>query len=109
MDMSYFVDESRPYTVGDFDAREVPATSERSRINDVLFELASAENAIAIIAHLNARDKSRAIVELPDYCKGQSEIYEKIRERNDQKKGWRKCWTIVDYEVNILLRNYYFY
>ena len=54
----------------------------------------AAEQARAIVAHLNARDRDRAILEVPDYFVGQQEIYEQLHELrremavNNKRVSW---------------------
>lgn len=69
----------------------------------ILYELSYAEEARAIIAHLNAKDHSRAIAEVPECFIGQQALYEEYFQRRllgggvggRASAGRRESWSYV--------------
>ena len=91
MDMSYFIDPDRPFTEVDIGVTQ----DAKSRIKNFLFDMVSTEDALAIDAHLNTKEMTRCHLTVPDYMKGQQEIYEAICQRN-HSRGVYHNWSIFD-------------
>ena len=71
------------------------------RVDDlhrILYELSYAEEARAIISHLNDREHARTITEIPECFVGQQQLYEaavKQRKKRQAAGAKRQSWTFV--------------
>ena len=86
----------REYRTGRED--EQFAVERADDLQRILYEMSYAEEARAIIAHLNASDHARTISEVPQCFIGQQAMYEAVCEqrRRDMAAGVRRpSWSFV--------------